>query len=101
MVASLPAATDKLSGALGPDGRIYAISGTNGGCSQSDTGTVLAYSVLANQWSAVASLPTPREDSAAATAFGPNGFLYLVAGGGSNAPPIAGVASYDVATNAW
>jgi hypothetical protein len=30
-----------------------------------------------------------------------NGFVYLISGGGSNAPPIAGVAAYDTSTNTW
>jgi hypothetical protein len=98
---SMPEALDKLSGAVGPDGRLYAISGATSGCSQADTSAVFAYDVSTTAWTSVATLPTPRESAAAATAFGPNGFIYLVAGGGSNGPPNAGVAAYDVATNTW
>ena len=60
-----------------------------------------AYDVAAGTWSAVAAIPSPRESFAAATGAGPKGLVYAIAGGGFNAPPIASVAAYDTAANAW
>jgi N-acetylneuraminic acid mutarotase len=97
-VAPLPIPQDKLSAALGVDGRIYAISGATGGCSQSDTGTVNAYNIATNTWTAVAPIPTPRESSAAAAT---RGFIFVISGGGFNNPPIPGCASYDPIGNTW
>ena len=57
ILASLPTARSFLAGAVGSDGRIYAIGGQD--ASGNESGEVDAYNFVTNTWTVVASLPTP------------------------------------------
>jgi hypothetical protein len=64
-----------LSGALGPDGRIYAIDGSGSG----GTTSAEAYDPIAGNWTSIASLSIGREEAAATLA--PDGRIYVMGGG--------------------
>jgi N-acetylneuraminic acid mutarotase len=81
--------------AAGPDGRIYAIGGTNAmGWMVS---TVEAYDPTTKTWTYVASLPTGRYAMGAAT--GGDGLIYVVGGFTSAVEP--SVLTYDVRSDTW
>lgn len=83
------------------NGKLYVV----GGCVSSDcrigvTGALEVYDPVANTWTSLASIPTPRYNAAVGVI---NGRLY-VAGGGMACPPCGAltvVESYDPATNTW
>jgi hypothetical protein len=89
-VASLPVPRAELAGALGADGRIYAIGGYSGGFLT----TVAAYTPSANTWTTVADLQMARYYVGAAT--GADGRIYAI-GGSNNAGPLSSVESYGPA----
>jgi N-acetylneuraminic acid mutarotase len=97
-VAPMPTARDGLAAATGPDGRIYAIGGTDG---MRSLNMVEAYTPATNTWSTVASMPTARCCLAAAT--GTDGRIYAIGGwnqpGGDNT--LSTVEAYDPSTNTW
>ena len=63
--AAMPTPRYLLAGALGSDGRIYAMGGSND--SSTYLSTVEAYDPTLNAWSSAASMPTARDGLAAAT----------------------------------
>jgi N-acetylneuraminic acid mutarotase len=76
-VAPMPTARSLLAAARGPDGRIYAIGGSND--SHGDTlDSVERYDPATNTWSTVAPIPIARYDVGAAT--GADGRIYAIGG---------------------
>jgi hypothetical protein len=97
VVAPTPEFRVDSAGALGSDGRIYAIGGFVASASGFEfAATVDAYSSATNTWSAVAPLPYPRGTFGAAT--GADGRLYAV--GGVTIDPNS-VEAYSVSSNSW
>jgi N-acetylneuraminic acid mutarotase len=94
-VAPMPTARLQLAAATGPDGRIYAIGGVNGGNGSPSLNTVEVYTPSTNSWATVASMPTARAGLAAAT--GPDGRIYAVGDTGSGNTAEA----YTPGTNSW
>jgi hypothetical protein len=94
-IAPLPQANIGLAAATGPDGRIYALGGSNlGGL----TNVVQVFSPAAGFWTFAANMPTFRSDLAAAT--GPDGRIYAMGGlAASNQTNI--VEAFDPAANRW
>jgi N-acetylneuraminic acid mutarotase len=94
--APMPTARGGLAASAGPDGRIYAIGGSDS--SNHVLTAVEAYTPSTNTWTSVASMRTPRCCFAAAT--GSDGRIYAIGGftntGGTNA-----VEAYNPGTNAW
>jgi N-acetylneuraminic acid mutarotase len=75
--APMPTAREDFGAATGPDGRIYAIGGWNGGA----LSTVEAYSITANSWSSTTSLPAPT--CCMAVVGVPAGQIYAIGGNGA------------------
>jgi Kelch motif len=94
-VAPMPTARYNLAAATGPDGRVYALGGDNGG---SFLNTVEAYTPATNSWATMAPMPTVRESLAAAT--GPDGRIYAI-GGDNGGGFLNTVVAYTPATNSW
>ncbi len=92
--ASLLTPKDGLAAAVAPNGRIYAIGGSN---SNGYLATVEEYDPATNTWTTRASMPTARSWFGAATA--PNGRIYAI--GGYNGTYLATVEEYDPATDTW
>jgi N-acetylneuraminic acid mutarotase len=88
-IAPLSSKRTGLAAAVGPDGHLYAISGNIPG--GATVGTVDVYDLDAGSWSQVSDLLTPRFGLAAATAAGPNGYIYTV--GGAVSGPLNAVLS--------
>ncbi len=74
-----------VTGALGPDGRIYAIGGSLGSGGPTSVET---YDPNAGTWTPVASMSTEREEAAAT--LGPDGRIYVIGG----TSPIRSVEAY-------
>lgn len=84
--------------ATGPDGRVYAIGGTN--FNIVFIASVEAYDPETNVWTEVASLPSGRQGLGAATAA--DGHIYAYGGEAGDPTDVEStVFSYDVATNTW
>jgi N-acetylneuraminic acid mutarotase len=93
--------------AMGPDGRIYAIGGSNGGNAALSSAEV--YNPRTNRWNPIAGMIHDRTGFAAATA--PDGRIYVIGGclitdrhrGGfgtqCNSP--SPIDAYDPRTNTW
>lgn len=96
-LSSIPIARAYLAGAAGPDGRIYAIGGRCGYCSEDARRAVDAYDPGTNTWTVRASLPTRRDSLAAAT--GSDGRIYAI--GGCYSTPLSTVEAYTPSTNSW
>jgi N-acetylneuraminic acid mutarotase len=86
---------ENLAAATGPDGKIYAIGGSNVNYFLS---TVEAYTPGTNSWTAVAPMPTARYALAAAT--GRDGRIYAI-GGSNGSGFLATVEAYTPGTNSW
>jgi hypothetical protein len=85
-----------LTATVGPDGRIYAIGGTQG--FSGSLRIVEAYTPATNTWTRVASMPTGRLALAATT--GPDDRIYAI--GGENDTGVTGVVeAYTPATDRW
>ena len=95
-VAPLPTPDDFLAAATGPDGRIYAIGGSD---SYGAVSTVSAYAPSTNTWTQVASLPVALDGPAAVT--GPDGRIYAIGGLDSSFEPVSTVYAYTPSTNIW
>jgi N-acetylneuraminic acid mutarotase len=76
--ADMPTARYGLAAATGPDGQLYAFGGTNFVAGIHGLNTAEAYDPVTNSWTTKASMPTPREDLAAATA--PDGRIFAFGG---------------------
>jgi hypothetical protein len=77
----MPTARYDLAAAAGADGQIYVFGGDNGSAILS---TVQAYNPATNSWTTKTSMPTAREDEAAAPRLGADGQIYVFGGGDSN-----------------
>ncbi|MCC6190405.1 MAG: hypothetical protein IT318_15350 [Anaerolineales bacterium] len=103
--ASMPTGRWSLALVAGPDGRLYALGGTNCGppgfCWQPPrpVGTVEAYDPATNQWSTRQSMPTARTGLVAAV--GNDGLIYAIGGQDVNGEALATVEAYNPATNSW
>jgi N-acetylneuraminic acid mutarotase len=99
-MANMPTARAYVAGALGNDGRIYAIGGTSSsGSPASPLATVEAYTPDSNAWASVASMPTPRFGAAAVA--GPDGMIYVIGGDNGSTAPLAVVEAYAPSTRTW
>ena len=77
-VSVMPTARQALAAATGPDGRIYAIGGSNSPTGLRALGITEAYTPTTNTWSELAVMPTPRYGLGAAT--GTDGRIYAIGG---------------------
>jgi N-acetylneuraminic acid mutarotase len=93
-LAPMPTQRERVAVATGPDGKIYAIGGYNGG----PLDTVEAYDPGTNTWTTEASMPTARYYLAAVT--GPDGQIYAI-GGFNGSSFLSTVEAYDPSTNTW
>lgn len=97
-LAPMPTPRYVFGAALGPNGNIYAIGGTN-----TESGVTLpmteAYSPATNTWTELAPLPTPRFALAAAT--GADGRIYAIGGLNSAFTSFDTVEAYTLTTNSW
>jgi N-acetylneuraminic acid mutarotase len=71
----MPGPRYRLAAVTGPDGKIYAIGGSNG---PNLVNKVEAYDPITDTWSSAPYLPSPRWDLAAAV--GPNSTIYAIGG---------------------
>jgi len=92
-VAPMPTARGALAAVAGPDGRIYAIGGSNG----SDVAAVEVYTPGTDTWVAATPLPTARSGLGAGV--GSDGRVHAV--GGYTDHAIATVEGYSPSTHRW
>jgi hypothetical protein len=97
-IASLPNALYDFPAVFNGTNYIYIFGGFTDTTSGTETATVLRYSVSANTWTAMASMPVAVAGSAAA--LGPDGKIYVV-GGTSGGVATSAVQVYDPAANTW
>jgi hypothetical protein len=97
-VASLPMALYDFPAVFNRTNYIYIFGGRTNTTSGTEIDTVLRYSVSANTWTAMASMPIAVAGSAAT--LGPDGKIY-VAGGTSGGVATSAVQVYDPAANTW
>jgi N-acetylneuraminic acid mutarotase len=95
--ASMPTARANLAAALGPDGLIYAVGGTNGG--PSPLSTVEAYDPVADSWAAKPSMPGGRV--CLGVAAGLNDRIYAIGGHDGATGMTGSVQEYDPITETW
>jgi hypothetical protein len=94
-VAPLSVARAGLAAAMGSDGHLYAISGFVQSGAVVDT--VDVYDFASGMWSPGIGVPTARYGLAAATAAGPNGYIFTL-GGGIDGPLSAILSTVEVLT---
>lgn len=94
--ASIQARANLAMAAL-PNGKLYAVGGTNGG----SLSTVQEYDSGSNVWNLQAPMPTAREELGVAAA--PNGKLYAIGGRSAACPAstCSTVEEYDPVSNTW
>jgi N-acetylneuraminic acid mutarotase len=97
----MPTARASLVAATGSDGRIYAIGGDDllKGLYNDYLDTVAAYGPATNSWTAVAPMPTPREQLAAVA--GRDGRIYAIGGQSPNHSQEDIVEAYNPSNNTW
>jgi len=100
----MPISRSSLAAATGRDGRIYTFGGWNNDSNYYTLNTAEVYDPSRNTWSAIAPMPTAREDPVAAT--GRDARIYVIGGNtGANGNPVLGalktVEAYNPATNRW
>lgn len=93
--APLPTPRDAPAAAVGPDGRVYVIGGSNNGATVT---AVVAFDSTSNTWTDVAPLPEPRQNMAATV--GSDGRIYVI-GGRPCGPDDCPTEIYNVNQNAW
>ena len=97
-IAGLPTALYNFPAVFDGTNHIYIFGGRTNTASGPETATVLRYSVSANTWTALASMPVATAGSAAA--LGADGKIYVV-GGISGGVTTNVVQAYDPAANSW
>jgi N-acetylneuraminic acid mutarotase len=97
--ALMPTPRHALAATLGPDGRIYAMGGSNAAVFCTDV--VEIYDPVKNAWTRGASMPFGRECAAAAFTPGPDGEVLVLAGWDRRSWPLASVAAYSPHTKRW
>ena len=94
--ASLPAPQTELAATLAPDGRIFALGGTDS--TQQPLATAEAYVTTTNSWITIPFMPQATTAPAAAT--GSDGRVYVI--GGSSPTGLSSlVQAFSPATNTW
>ena len=93
--ASMPVPRYQFPAVAAPNGKIYAIGGTDGA---TELNRVDVYDPQTNAWTQAAPMPTARRCLAAALAF--NNTIYTL-GGLSGTASLATVEIYDLAGNTW
>ena len=92
-LASMPGGgRTNLAGAVGPDGRVYAIGGATNFCASSFTSCVEGFNPSSDTWTTGQSMPTTRQFEGVAT--GPDGRIYAI--GGYNGVRLTTVEAYTV-----
>lgn len=97
-IAGLPAPLFNFPAVFDGTNSIYVFGGYNDTVSGIESASVLRYSVSANTWTTLASLPVPVAGSAAA--LGADGRIYVV-GGLSGGVATNVVQVYDLTANVW
>ncbi len=85
-----------LTAIAAPDGRIYAIGGSDGTAYLS---SVEAFDVANQTWQSVSALPSVLVDPGSVV--GPDGLIYVLGGATPAAPAVNAVETYSVATGTW
>jgi hypothetical protein len=98
LIASLPTPRYNFPAAYDGHNYIYAFGGRTNTTLGTETATVLRYSISANTWTTVASMPVAAAGNAAA--FGPDGKIYVV-GGVSAGVTLDVVQVYTPGSNSW
>jgi hypothetical protein len=94
--ASMLSARAGVAGAVGADGRIYAIGGWNSG---GYLASAERYNPSTGAWTAIAPMHVARYNAAAVT--GPDGRIYVMGGYNPTNGYLATVEAYAPATNTW
>jgi hypothetical protein len=97
-IASLPAALYDFPAVFDGTNQIYVFGGCTDVATGAATATVLCYSVQANRWTAMSSMPVATAGSVAA--IGPDGKIYVVGGVAGGATTTL-VQVYSPAANSW
>ncbi len=97
--AQRPTPRHALTATLGPDGRIYAIGGSNDQVFCTDA--VEIYDPVKNVWSRGCPMPYGRECAAAVFTPGSDGDILVLGGWDRRSWPIAGVEAYSPRTGKW
>jgi N-acetylneuraminic acid mutarotase len=88
-----------LAATLGPDGRIYAIGGTNDRVFASDA--VEIYDPAKDSWTRGAPMPHGQECAAATFTPGPAGEVLVLGGWDKHHEPLRSAVAYNPRTDAW
>jgi len=98
--APMPTKRHALTATLGPDGRIYALGGTNNAVT--DMNVMEIYDPIANTWTTGAAMPYGQECAASTFSAGASGEVFVM--GGWDKPEkvaVSTVAAYNPRTRTW
>jgi N-acetylneuraminic acid mutarotase len=99
-MAPMPTKRHALTATLGPDGRIYALGGTNNTITDMDVMEI--YDPKTNTWQPGAPMPYGQECAASTFSQGPHGEVFVM--GGWDTPEkiaVSTVAAYDPRARSW
>ncbi len=97
--APMPTPRHALAATLGPNGRIYAMGGSNSAVFCTDILEI--YDPVKNAWIRGTSLPGGRECAAAVSTPGPDGEVLVLAGWDRRSWPLASAIAYSPRTKTW
>ncbi len=95
----MPTHRHALAATLGPDGRIYAIGGTNDRVFATDA--VESYDSAKDSWTRGTPTPYGQQCAAATSTPGPDGEDLVLAGWGSRHEPLYSAVAYNPRTQRW
>jgi N-acetylneuraminic acid mutarotase len=98
-MAPMPTHRHALVATLGPDGRIYALGGTNDTVASTDA--VEIYDPVKNSWARGTPMPYGQECAAATSTSGPDGEILVFAGWDARKRPIPRAVAYNPRTHQW
>jgi N-acetylneuraminic acid mutarotase len=98
-MAPMPTHRHALAATRGPDGRIYAIGGTNDRVFATDA--VEVYEAVKDCWVRVTPMPYGQECAAATFTPGPAGEVLVLGGWDTRHEPLRGAVAYNPRTDTW
>ena len=98
-MAPMPTHRHALAATLGPDGRIYAIGGTNDRVFSTDA--VEIYDSVKDSWTRGTPTPYGQQCAAATSTPGPDGEVLVLAGWDTRHEPLHGAVAYNPRTDRW